>query len=69
MKYADILLPTSVFNDEENKFLLEISEDESLAMKTIGDIVFYAQIPEKLIDGLAKGYDDELIRGYGEDCL
>ena len=47
MKYADILLPTSVFNDEENKFLLEISEDESLAMKTIGDIVFYGADPRE----------------------
>ena len=36
-------------------------------MKIIGDLVFYgANIPEKPIDGLAKGYDDELIRGYGK---
>ena len=51
------------FNDEENKFIFEIAEDESLAIKIIGDLNFYgANMPEKPIDGIAKGYDDELIR-------
>jgi hypothetical protein len=58
------------FNDEENKFLFEIAEDESLAIKIIGDLNFYgAKILEKLIDILTKGYVDKLIREWREDCL
>ena len=31
-------------------------------------MLYGANMPEKPIDGLAEGYDDELIRGYREDC-
>ena len=68
--YADSILPTPVLEDEESKFLLEIAEDESLTMKIIGDLTIYgADIQENLIDGLVRGYNEELIREYWEDCL
>ena len=70
IEYADSILPMPVLEDEESKFLLEIAEDESLTMKIIGDLTIYgAEIPENLIDGLIRGYDEELIREYWEDCL
>ena len=70
IKYVDSILPIPVLENEESKFLLEIAEDESLTMKIIGDLIIYgADIPEKLIDGLVRGYDEELIREYWEDCL
>ena len=70
IKYADSILPIPVLEDEESKFLLEIAEDESLTMKIIGDLTIYGvDIPEKLIDGLVRGYNEELIREYWEDCL
>ncbi len=70
IKYADSVLPIPVLEDEESKFLLEIGEDESLTMKIIGDLTIYgADIPESLIDGLVRGYDEDLIREYWEDCL